>query len=113
MTDTRAIYCSPACKQAACRLRGRQLSDASVAHYVKYRITPGKAGSGQDLAAVDGPAGDQRGVEVGPGSPMNGRVRLAEECSNGDGKQDDRDQLYDHDLDESATGMGTETVPLG
>jgi hypothetical protein len=44
---------------------------------------------------------------------MNGRVRLAEECSIGDGKQDDRDQLYDHDLDESATGMGTETVPLG
>jgi hypothetical protein len=111
--DARAIYCSPACKQTACSLTRRQLSDASVAHYVKYRITPGKAGSGQDLAAVDGPAGDQRGVEVGPGSPANGRVRHAEECSNGDGKQDGRDQQYDHDLDEGATGMGTEAVPLG
>jgi hypothetical protein len=34
----------------------------------------------------------------------------AEECPNGDGKQDGRDQQYDHDLDESATGMGTERV---
>lgn len=109
--DARAICCSPACKQAACSLTRRQLSNASVAHYVKYRIRPDQAGSGQALAAADGPAGDQRGVEVGPGRPVIGRVRRAAECPNGDGKQDGREQQHHHDLDEGATGMGTDAYP--
>jgi len=52
--------------------------------------------------------GNQRDVEVGPGDPVIGRRRHAEECRNGEGRQDGWDQQHGHRLDEGDIGIGTD-----